>query len=140
TVTPASPTQGVSAQYAFRIRNLGRMPAPFARWVLRAGNTLIAQGDTLVGALDSVTIVRSATLSAGTYALRARVDSLGTTTETNENNNAVTQTLIVTGPPNVNPIANANGSPLSGAAPLTVNFSSAGSSDPDGDPITYAWA
>ena len=38
------------------------------------------------------------------------------------------------------PIANATGTPTSGQAPLTVAFSSAGSSDPDGDAITYAWA
>ncbi|WDZ83819.1 ThuA domain-containing protein [Micromonospora cathayae] len=29
--------------------------------------------------------------------------------------------------------------PTSGTAPLTVQFSSAGTLDPDGDPITYAW-
>ena len=29
--------------------------------------------------------------------------------------------------------------PTSGTAPLTVQFSSAGTNDPDGDPITYAW-
>ncbi|MEU8279401.1 lectin [Microbispora bryophytorum] len=37
------------------------------------------------------------------------------------------------------PVAKASASPDSGAAPLTVAFSSAGSSDPDGDAITYSW-
>jgi cytochrome c len=37
------------------------------------------------------------------------------------------------------PIASASANPTSGNAPLTVQFSSAGSSDPDGDAITYAW-
>jgi glucose/arabinose dehydrogenase/PKD repeat protein len=37
------------------------------------------------------------------------------------------------------PVAVASGQPTSGAAPLTVQFSSAGSNDPDGRPITYRW-
>ncbi|SCE95355.1 Glucose/arabinose dehydrogenase, beta-propeller fold [Micromonospora matsumotoense] len=37
------------------------------------------------------------------------------------------------------PIAEASADPTSGAAPLTVNFSSAGSRDPDGGTLTYAW-
>ncbi|MBB5869262.1 glucose/arabinose dehydrogenase [Allocatelliglobosispora scoriae] len=37
------------------------------------------------------------------------------------------------------PIAVAAGTPTSGPTPLTVNFSSAGSRDPDGLAITYAW-
>jgi cytochrome c len=37
------------------------------------------------------------------------------------------------------PIAQISATPSSGAAPLAVQFSSAGSNDPDGDPITYAW-
>ncbi|MBO4204719.1 ThuA domain-containing protein [Micromonospora echinofusca] len=37
------------------------------------------------------------------------------------------------------PIAAATGQPTSGQAPLTVQFSSAGSRDPDGEEITYAW-
>ncbi|MFC0503485.1 ThuA domain-containing protein [Micromonospora costi] len=38
------------------------------------------------------------------------------------------------------PIAVASGQPTSGPAPLTVSFSSAGSRDPDGGTLTYAWA
>jgi glucose/arabinose dehydrogenase/PKD repeat protein len=38
------------------------------------------------------------------------------------------------------PTAVAAADKTSGQAPLTVAFSSAGSSDPDGDPITYSWA
>lgn len=37
-------------------------------------------------------------------------------------------------------MAEATGDPAYGHAPLTVNFSSAGSTDADGDPITYSWA
>ncbi|GIJ61411.1 PQQ-dependent sugar dehydrogenase [Virgisporangium aurantiacum] len=37
------------------------------------------------------------------------------------------------------PIATASGTPTSGQAPLTVAFSSAGSSDPEGGALTYSW-
>lgn len=40
---------------------------------------------------------------------------------------------------NTPPVAVASGTPTTGTVPLTVNFSSAGSFDPDGDPITYSW-
>ena len=37
------------------------------------------------------------------------------------------------------PTASASANPTSGPSPLTVNFSSAGSSDPEGQPLTYQW-
>ncbi|MEN9847124.1 MAG: hypothetical protein RIS36_2271 [Pseudomonadota bacterium] len=37
------------------------------------------------------------------------------------------------------PVIKATADPVVGAAPLVVSFSSAGSSDPDGQPITFAW-
>ncbi|MES2748921.1 MAG: Ig-like domain-containing protein [Patescibacteria group bacterium] len=40
---------------------------------------------------------------------------------------------------NRRPVVNLNANPTSGLAPLTVNFSSAGTNDPDGNPITFAW-
>jgi hypothetical protein len=40
---------------------------------------------------------------------------------------------------NRTPIPRITASPLAGPAPLTVNFSSAGTVDPDGDALRYAW-
>ena len=37
------------------------------------------------------------------------------------------------------PVAQASANPTTGPTPLVVNFSSAGSSDPEGQPLTYAW-
>ena len=37
------------------------------------------------------------------------------------------------------PVAAASATPTQGPTPLTVNFSSAGSSDPEGQPLTYSW-
>ena len=43
------------------------------------------------------------------------------------------------GTPNTPPVAKASATPLTGIAPLTVAFDSAGSSDPDGSIASYSW-
>jgi cytochrome c len=40
---------------------------------------------------------------------------------------------------NYTPVPQVAAEPTTGLAPLTVTFSSAGTTDPDGDPITYEW-
>ncbi|MFC6081282.1 PQQ-dependent sugar dehydrogenase [Sphaerisporangium aureirubrum] len=54
-------------------------------------------------------------------------------------NSALYRYDYVGGGGNRAPTAVAAANRTSGAAPLAVTFSSAGSTDPDGDPITYAW-
>jgi PKD repeat protein len=72
--------------------------------------------------------------SAGSYSASLSVsDEVNTTTSSSI---AITVSALANQPP----IASASANPTSGSAPLTVNFSSAGSSDPEGQPLTYNWA
>jgi glucose/arabinose dehydrogenase/PKD repeat protein len=57
---------------------------------------------------------------------------------TGANNQALWRVEYIGGT-NRNPVARAAADRTSGPSPLTVNFSSAGSSDPEGGALTYAW-
>lgn len=70
--------------------------------------------------------------NAGTYLAKLIVtDNAG-----GKGTNTVT---VWVGASNRPPVALASATPTKGNAPLTVTFSSAGSSDPDGDIASYAW-
>jgi PKD repeat protein len=52
---------------------------------------------------------------------------------------SITLLVLPTGAANMPPVAKASATPTSGVAPLTVAFSSAGSSDSDGSIVSYSW-
>ncbi len=82
----------------FKLYNSGGMPAPIFHWTLAAdGGQLLAEGDTLVGIRDSVTVTRTLlpSLTAGMHVLRITADTLGAVVETSEVNNAFTATIEV---------------------------------------------
>jgi PKD repeat protein len=72
--------------------------------------------------------------AVGAYSANLTVsDGLNATTSSNITINV---TLTATNQP---PVVAASATPTSGAAPLTVAFSSAGSYDPEGTTLTYTW-
>src|SRR6185369_7116393 len=52
---------------------------------------------------------------------------------------SITLLVLPAGTPNSPPVAAAGATPTSGLAPLTVNFDSSGSYDPDGTIASYSW-
>jgi hypothetical protein len=95
--TPGTPGTLAPAEWSFTIANDGRMPAPWFHWQLVAGGAVLAEGDTLVPALDSVLVVRELppSLAAGDHGVRVVVDSAGAIVETDEDDNAATRTVTV---------------------------------------------
>ena len=88
----------------------------------------------------------TATLPAGTYYLRVRGVGAGDPVTDGYSNYdsmgeyQITGTLVASTTVTLQaPQAAATGTPTSGTVPLTVAFSSAGSSDADGSIVSYAW-
>jgi glucose/arabinose dehydrogenase/chitodextrinase len=88
--TPGLAGTTAPTTFHFKIYNLGRVGAPFTRWRIVAGTTMLAEGDAQVPALDSVSVdvAASPLLTPGNYPLRVVVDTLNVSNETNEANNA----------------------------------------------------
>jgi hypothetical protein len=97
TVTPDPARRIDVGRFTFTLRNFGRMLSRSSHWVLRAGGTSLAEGDTLVGPSDSLTISLPVDvfLSPGNYPLRVVADTLGIVHELNEANNSRMRTLAV---------------------------------------------
>ncbi|HET7224378.1 MAG TPA: PQQ-dependent sugar dehydrogenase [Candidatus Eisenbacteria bacterium] len=100
---PHTPGTTAPALYQFMLRNNGRMPSPYTHWVLTGDTSVVAQGDTLVGPLDSILVQRwgPPVLPAGGHTLHLAVDtlSLWPAHETDETNNDLTRgETVVTGP------------------------------------------
>jgi PKD repeat protein len=87
------------------------------------------------------TVALSSTVAQGTYYIA--VDGVGSGTVFNDYDSAGQYTLeasLIGAAASLPPVANAqNSTPLKGKAPLTVNFSSNGSYDPDGTITGYSW-
>jgi PKD repeat protein len=62
-----------------------------------------------------------------------------TLTVTDDDGASVTTSQTITSTVNIVPVAQASVTPASSLAPATVTFSSAGSNDPDGSIVAYAW-
>ncbi|HKY14153.1 MAG TPA: PKD domain-containing protein [Microthrixaceae bacterium] len=86
------------------------------------------------GSPTVTTPVATHTYSApGTYSASLMVTDSGGATD------FTTVTITVRGVANARPVANATATPSSGASPLTVGFSSAGSTDANGTITGYSW-
>jgi glucose/arabinose dehydrogenase len=95
-VVPESPAENENATYSLMIHNDGRMPAPVFHWALTANSVVLAQGDTVVAALDSLKLSVTAALpSAGTWTVRLVADSTQSVHETDETNNVSLRALDV---------------------------------------------
>jgi PKD repeat protein len=119
-------------------------PSPAAN--LDAKIELLTSGGSLVTSSDPVGLSASlsATVAAGTYYLRVSGVGVGDPLSTGYSTYAsigeyrLTGSIVTTAPQP--PIARASATPTSGTAPVTVAFSSAGSSDPDGTIVGTSWS
>jgi subtilase family serine protease len=95
---PATPAVGTPVSFTVSVHNRGTSPAP-AGSVTRltvAGRTLDGSTGTIAaGATAEVAIAGTWTAAAGPAVLTATADATGTVTETDENNNVLSRSIVV---------------------------------------------
>ena len=132
-VSPPQPEDRGPGIYSFWLRNLGHMRSRYTHWMLTAGATRLAEGDTLVDGQDSVMVNSYLTSgpAAGTYALHVALDTLNVQYETVETDNAMTMPLVITPPtssgagsdvPRALALSAARPNPTSGAVALSLDL------------------
>jgi PKD repeat protein len=108
--------------------------------LLNASNSVIASSDST----SAYSATLSATVGAGTYFVKLSSVGVGDPASTGYSSygsigNYLITGTIPTGGVNQPPTAVAGATATSGTAPLTVNFTSAGSSDSDGTIVSRSW-
>jgi PKD repeat protein len=104
-------------------------PSGFGEGAVFIGSTLVTT-DGLGHAAFSLTL-------SSAISVDAAVTATATRQSTNNTSEFSPCTAVKSGG---SPVANASASPTNGSAPLMVQFSSAGSSDPNGTIVTYSWS
>ena len=99
------------------------------------------EGDRIIGSAPVTTdaaghAVFSLTLP-GPAAVGAAITATATRSSTGDTSEFSACTAVTQG---TSPVASASATPASGVAPVVVQFSSSGSSDPDGTIVSYAWS
>jgi len=99
TIGPLGPAPaGSTVDLLFHLHNQGRVLARSSHWSVLAESQLLAEGDTIIAPLDSVTISRTVKvlLPPGNHTVRVVADTLAEVVETDESNNVALGQLEVT--------------------------------------------
>jgi len=86
----------------------------------------------------TTTAIMPSGTTPGTYYIGVIVDYTNAVSETNENNNTLAGPAVTVSTGNLPPTANPGG-PYAGQVGRAIVFNGAGSSDPEGSPLTYRW-
>lgn len=134
-------TAGAGAA-SFNVLPAARSPNVDLQIELRSSSGALLASANPVEALSASLSV--ALPAAGTYTLHVRGTGMGDPMTTGYSNYGSTGLYAISGSANAGvglpPQAVITASTTRGTAPLTVNFSGAGSSDPDGSIVSHAWA